>query len=923
MRRSTRPRISIKEREETSKNIKVIARFRPLIDIELQLPETKLDQYAFPTDTSVSIKQGVESELLIYDRIFPPDATQAQIFEFIGKPIIEDVLTGYNGTVFAYGQTGSGKSFTMMGLDIYDKDSQGIIPRASKLVFESLSNIKNEAEITLKCSMLEIYKEKLKDLLGNNSANLKIKEDVRKGIYVHGLTEMYVVCEEEIMEVLSLGESNRTVASTKMNNVSSRSHQLFMLEINQKLANDSEKRGILNLVDLAGSEKVNQTGVTGNKLEEAKKINLSLSALGNVIHALTNGSEHIPYRDSKLTRLLQESLGGNYKTTLIVCCSPHPRNLDDTLNTLKFGQRAKTIKNQFKLNIKRSPEEYIRIINQLKQQLAEAKDEICRMRGYCPGEMTSPVSGVRSLTNISTTITEDILSPLTPMSGEDLGISFGQVRVKSFLDDFGPIDQIVEEITNLKQEKESSNERIAELEKELNHEMIKRLKAETSAMEYFQMYKKLSILNSNDEDSIRMIKGENEVLKRQVGILQHHLYQISERFNIMLGKLKAGENVAEWEFVDPKIDQLLAAELNVKTEESFLKTYKQSEVGIDIPIDTEYIQSQDEYAQEISLALETDAKLSSDVIIFQLKKQIIQSGLANSELLRCYYDIQWKYNLLKEKFNLKLLFGRNQEKKIAGYEEMVNHLHESYNKLISIIEKLETEHWNKEHILEMGTLKGKIIRPINIIPRNKSESPRREGKLRTSVSLKHHRIKDSPQPKSFVEHEEGYKLRSLETNLKVQTMFSQNLRNSYESVKNECSIFKSLLEAYQKQNLDNYMKEKLRWKKYLEQLKKTCDKELLRKQLEINKLHEVLGDWIKKYMELQEIVAIPQMKTKDFEATKSFINKFDMLLKETDLAIKPSQLSLVNSPLHSQFKKPNFLSINCQSGDISPPPLDD
>mmetsp|Transcript_20089 Transcript_20089/g.20124 ORF Transcript_20089/g.20124 Transcript_20089/m.20124 type:complete len:143 (-) Transcript_20089:13-441(-) len=141
----------------------------------------------------------------------------------------------------------------------------------------------------------------------------------------------------------------------------------------------------------------------------------------------------------------------------------------------------------------------------------------------------------------------------------------------------------------------------------------------------------------------------------------------------------------------------------------------------------------------------------------------------------------------------------------------------------------------------MGTLKGKIIRPMNIIPRNKSESPRREGRLRTSVSLKQQHIEDTSQQKSFVEHEEGFKLRSLETNLKVQTMFSQNLRNSYESVRNECSIFKSLLEAYQKQNLDNYLKEKLRWKKYLEQLKKICDKELLRKQLEINKLHEVLG----------------------------------------------------------------------------------
>ena len=147
-----------------------------------------------------------------------------------------------------------------------------------------------------------------------------------------------------------------------------------MIEVQQKLPNDSEKRGVLNLVDLAGSEKVRDTGVTGNNLEEAKKINLSLSALGNVIHALVVKSDHIPYRDSKLTRLLQESLGGNYRTTLIIACSPSPRNVDETLNTLKFAQRAKTIKNNAKVNMKRSPEMLMKIIKGLKHEIKSLKD---------------------------------------------------------------------------------------------------------------------------------------------------------------------------------------------------------------------------------------------------------------------------------------------------------------------------------------------------------------------------------------------------------------------------------------------------------------------------------------------------------------------------------------------------------------------
>lgn len=174
-----------------------------------------------------------------------------------------------------------------------------------------------------------------------------------------------------------------------MNKYSSRSHQIVQIEVIQKLANMSEKRGKLNLVDLAGSEKIKRTGVTGKNLEEAKKINMSLSSLGNVIYSLCKGKEHIPYRDSKITRLLQESLGGNYKTSLIVACSPHPNNFEDTISTLKFAQRAKTIKNKAHINLRRSPAEYIRIINKLKGKLKTVKDELATLRGYIPNEISA------------------------------------------------------------------------------------------------------------------------------------------------------------------------------------------------------------------------------------------------------------------------------------------------------------------------------------------------------------------------------------------------------------------------------------------------------------------------------------------------------------------------------------------------------
>lgn len=344
-------------------NIKVIARFRPFIPLEKSFENNQEVKFQFPDECTVLVPCNDPAEPYMCDQIFPPTASQAEVYETTGQDTVKEVLEGYNGTIFAYGQTGSGKTYTMMG-NLLDNDARGLIPRCIAQIFESASSAL-KTEFTIKCSILEIYKETLRDLLGV-SDSLKIKECSMRGIYVENLTEIFVATEDEIIEALQTGEKSRTVASTKMNEVSSRSHLLFMLEIRQKFENDTEKRGVLNLIDLAGSEKIKYSGVTGMKLEEAKKINLSLSALGNVIHALTSLSDHVPYRDSKLTRLLQESLGGNFKTSLIITCSPAMRNIEETVKTLKFAQRAKKIRTSAKINFKTSAESYIKIIESLK-----------------------------------------------------------------------------------------------------------------------------------------------------------------------------------------------------------------------------------------------------------------------------------------------------------------------------------------------------------------------------------------------------------------------------------------------------------------------------------------------------------------------------------------------------------------------------
>lgn len=220
-------------------------------------------------------------------------------------------------------------------------------------VFDYISQTPDHIEFTVKCSMVEIYMEKIRDLFSPEKSNLKIREDKTRGVYIEDVTEFYVSEDQDVFDLMRLGDSHRAISATNMNEGSSRSHMLFMMSIHQNNLHEmSAKTGKLYLVDLAGSEKVGKTGAAGQTLEEAKKINKSLSALGNVINALTDGKghAHIPYRDSKLTRVLQESLGGNARTTLIITCSPSSFNDAETLSTLRFGYRAKSIKNTPKIN---------------------------------------------------------------------------------------------------------------------------------------------------------------------------------------------------------------------------------------------------------------------------------------------------------------------------------------------------------------------------------------------------------------------------------------------------------------------------------------------------------------------------------------------------------------------------------------------
>jgi kinesin family protein 5 len=270
---------------------------------------------------------------------------------------VDSAFEGYNATVIAYGQTGTGKTYSMEGI-VNSQEKKGIIPRMVDYIFDKISQSTEKKEYKLKCSMIQIYLEDISDLLNKGNNKLAVITHPILGKIVKGATEEYVNNPDTMLKFMQRGSENRVTAETQMNATSSRSHSIFIVTIEQKdLDTEITKLGKLYMVDLAGSEKVSKTGTTGQTLKEGSSINKSLTTLGIVMNCLVTNAKHIPYRDSQLTNLLSDALGGNSNTAMIINCSPSSFNASETFSTLEFGQRAKMVRLKPKANTYKSPQQ--------------------------------------------------------------------------------------------------------------------------------------------------------------------------------------------------------------------------------------------------------------------------------------------------------------------------------------------------------------------------------------------------------------------------------------------------------------------------------------------------------------------------------------------------------------------------------------
>jgi len=902
------------KQQQTS--VKVIGRIRPLNTIENELIENKIGFICCQVnDETRTISFPQENFAVALDGAFGPDSHQANIYDLVGKPTVDDVLNGYNGTILAYGQTGSGKTYTMYGPDIYDNDIKGIIPRAAQDIFAQCELKENVNEIEITCAILELYKENLKDLLAEQPMDLRIKESPEKGIYVEGLSIIPITSQNELMYYIDVGEERRAWGETRQNTVSSRSHTILILEMTQYLKDGTVKHGVFNLVDLAGSEKVGKSGAQGKLFEEGTKINLSLSALGNVIHAITTGLDHIPYRDSKLTRLLQESLSGNFKTTLIVTCSPHSSVMQESISTLKFAQRAKKLKNKVQVNIKSSPEQLIKTIELLKQQLREKDEHIRKISMFeMPknSENNSPPSeSSKKLLKRSKSLKKfnmkiSIASSSDDSSGNQIVVNLGRQTHDEHIGN--------EEILKLR-EQNIENQAIIEKFKRENIELRAKLRSsELNLLEYKRKliaaeskiselegkicgYESFTLISASmresEETKSKILMFQDKALSDALDDADSEIMRLLkekkekiEKSSVELLGLSLSDylhkNTIQSTFSDKWIMDLQNIGLDIV--DGFIAPKKLFSNNQQIALSEDALLKTSKYADSIGAAVE-EGKLSCETMNYLLKNQLLDSAIINHNLRRVISLITWKLLVKNVDAAIKTESAKVLQKTVDSLEAALENATKKYQGISQKLDELDYEmrtmrdfyEFHKEFLGNSTPTKPRLKKHIKNLPNVGSFIQRPIKKSETVRKNSCNELKKAIAAANIAStFKENSKINECLIDYNWQKTLAGLLMEELKNAREQISVYKQQVYDTKKSAEQLIQDEDKNWQQITANLKENYDNELTRKQKEIAQLHDLLAQWIMKYVDLQKSKGINEnvnVKMPDFLKPYFFLRR--------------------------------------------------
>ncbi|XP_009980706.1 PREDICTED: centromere-associated protein E, partial [Tauraco erythrolophus] len=674
------------------------------------------------------------TKVFSYDRVFHSSDNTQQLYEGVAVPIIQSAVQGYNGTIFAYGQTASGKTYTMMG----NEDSVGIIPKAIQHVFKIICEIPDR-EFLLRVSYMEIYNETITDLLCDirKKKPLGIREDVNRNTYVEDLIEEVVVAPEQVMEWIRKGEKNRHYGETKMNEHSSRSHTIFRMIIESRersdLANANCDGAVmvshLNLVDLAGSERASQTGSEGVRLKEGCNINRSLFILGQVIKKLCDDpSGFINYRDSKLTRILQNSLGGNAKTVII--CTITPVSFDETLSTLQFANTAKRMKNTPKVNevldddalLKR----YRKEILDLKKQLEEVSSKT-QIHAMEKDQLAQLLEEKNSLQKVQ----EDRIRNLTEMLVTSASFSSKQnakaKRRRRVTWAPGKINQ-----ANVSYFEDLEKPRLTEIKKmkmslsalpDVEDSMLENSEHDNQCLMVPDQISDVEWTSGPDmnwiqrdfEESVQLCEAlalEKDIAVNEINVLQANFNnlvleneQLKLELNEMKEKLKEKKEMDEFEALEKQTQKDHEAEITSKLEQ--LKE-KENKIKI-LQTRVEELQKAGEEKKDVVFSTGDSDKLIEE--IQQLNKSLLDSETIALDAKKESAFLRTENLELKEKMNELLNNYKQMQKDVQLYQSQIEAGKASYKKMQADLQK-ELQSVFQENTRLTSMLEGKVPKDL-------------------------------------------------------------------------------------------------------------------------------------------------------------------------------------------------------------------